>query len=61
MESLAYLLAPLGCAVAMVVLMGMMLRGQRRPHLDPPEDTQVAGLRAEVAELRATRPGAGDA
>lgn len=54
MDAYLYLLAPLACAVMMVVCMAMMSRGHRR-HGDSgrPETSEVAALRAEVAELRA--------
>ena len=63
MEYLAYLLGPLGCALAMVVLMALMARGMRRPKrgVDPAESKEVADLRAEIAELRGKPWGAGDA
>jgi hypothetical protein len=63
MEYLAYLLAPLGCALAMVVLMALMARGMRRPArgVDPAEPKEVADLRAEIDELRGKPSGAGDA
>ncbi|MFP5319167.1 MAG: hypothetical protein ACLGI2_12865 [Acidimicrobiia bacterium] len=63
MEYLAYLLGPLGCALAMVVLMALMARGMRRPErgVDPAEAQEVAELRAEIAELRGKPSGAGDA
>ena len=63
MEYLAYLLGPLGCALGMGVLMALMARGMRRPDggVDPTEATEVADLRAEIAELRGKRSGAGHA
>ena len=63
MEYLAYLLGPLGCALAMGVLMALMAQGMRRPQrgVDHAEAKEVADLRAEIAEFRGKPSGAGDA
>lgn len=63
MEYLAYLLGPLGCALAMVVLMALMARGMRRrgSGVDPAKAKEAADIRAEIAELRGKPWGAGDA
>ena len=61
MDKLLYLVGPLGCAVMMAVCMAMMARGMRcGAHADQPDNTEVAALRAEVAQLRAeqTQPAA---
>ena len=57
MDKLAYLLGPIGCAVAMVICMALMARGGRnRPGQTAKGDTEeIAALRAEVAELKADR------
>ena len=56
MDKLLYLLAPLGCAVMMIVCVAMMAKGMRRGHRPDQADTdEVAALRAEVGELRAQR------
>lgn len=56
-ENFTYLLGPVGCAVAMVVLMAMMGRGMRGKGAqdDSKHSDEVATLRAEVAQLRAER------
>ena len=57
MSELLYLLALLACPVGMGTMMWMMSRGHgSRPQ--PPEDrSQLAGLRAEIDQLRAERDG----
>ena len=57
MSELLYLLALLACPVGMGTMMWMMSRGQdSRPQ--PTEDrSQLAGLRAEIDQLRAERDG----
>lgn len=56
MEQLLYLVAPLGCALMMVVCFGMMAKGMRghgKGGDDATVGDEVAELRAEVARLRA--------
>jgi cytochrome c biogenesis protein CcmG/thiol:disulfide interchange protein DsbE len=62
MEYLLYLLAPLGCALGMVVCMAVMARASRRRETQPGpvESEELAALRSEIAELRGERSGAGD-
>lgn len=56
MDKLLYLIGPFGCVVGMLICMALMRRGMARGHTptDHGADTsEVAALRAEVAELRA--------
>ena len=56
MDKLLYLLAPVGCAVMMIVCMAMMAKGMRRGHQpDQHDNDEVAALRAEIAQLREER------
>lgn len=58
MDKLLYLVGPLGCAVAMVLCMGMMAKGMRHRGSDgdAAQTEDIAALRAEVARLRAEQP-----
>ena len=57
MSELFYLLALLACPVGMGAMMWMMSRGQG-PRPQPVEDhAELAGLRAEIDQLRAERAG----
>ncbi|WP_036337441.1 MULTISPECIES: hypothetical protein [Modestobacter] len=60
MSELLYLLALLACPIGMGAMMWMMNRGHRsRPQATEDKQIELAGLRAEIDQLRAERSDAG--
>lgn len=52
MRDLIFLIGPLTCALVMGAMMLIMMRGGQQAHA-PIEPAEVAGLRAEIEQLRA--------
>ncbi|WP_100501214.1 hypothetical protein [Geodermatophilus chilensis] len=62
MSDLLYLPVLLACPVGMGAMMWMMSRGHgSRPQAAEDKQAELAGLRAEIDQLRAERSGAGGA
>ena len=60
MSELLYLLVLLACPVGMGAMMWMMSRGHgSRPQAAEDKQAELAGLRAEIDQLRAERSGTG--
>ena len=60
MSELLYPLALLACPIGMGAMMWMMSRGHgSRPEVTEDKRAELAGLRAEIDQLRAERSGTG--